>query len=378
MEKKKIFGLGVILIVIVIFIIFLFSSENEQSKNNNEILLGAILHLTNNDYSHVGVAMQEGIELAINEINVKGGINGQLVHVIYEDSQNNNLKALNAAQKLIEIDQVQVVFVSTYGEAMAIGSYFEEKKIPLVVLWDANEDIQNLGEYVFSTGVWTKASGTRIADFAYQDLGVKRVGVIYHSTEWSESVTNYFKEEFIKLGGEITIEEKVLPETVDFKTHLLKVQERDPDAIFAPIDRNLDIFFKQIKSSGFQKYVLSSDAVTQMVIDNAKGGAEGIYYTTIAVPQNEYTTNFVDKYKSLYKKEPQELIYVGFGYDGAKVILNSLTQGAKNPQEVKKYLYQVQSVEGSFSLLTMNSKGSIPKLESVFTVHNGEETFVKE
>src|SRR3989344_2420026 len=68
-----------------------------QSQEDSTIKIGAILHLTNNDYSSVGVAMQEGIDLAVAEQNKLGGINGKQIVVIYEDDQYNIQKANTAA-----------------------------------------------------------------------------------------------------------------------------------------------------------------------------------------------------------------------------------------------------------------------------------------
>src|SRR4051812_43799100 len=67
------------------------------------IRIGAILHLSGNEYEQVGQAMKEGIDLAVAEQNAKGGINGTPVTVIYEDDQYNNIKANSAGQKLIQV-----------------------------------------------------------------------------------------------------------------------------------------------------------------------------------------------------------------------------------------------------------------------------------
>lgn len=344
------------------------------SAQEDELRVGVILHLTNNDYVNVAQGMQEGIELAANEATDSG----RKVSLIYEDDQNNIVQAVNAANKLLEADNIDVALISTFGETMAAGPIFEKKKVPLIVLWDSNKELENLGDYVFSTGVWTANAGERIADFSRTDLNITNMTIIYHQTEWSTAVKQYFVESFEERNGTILGEHPISEGTTDFRQIILKGTKDNPQAIFAPIDRNIGTFFKQLKESGYAGVVLSSDAITQGAIDSAQGGLEGAYYTVFAVPKSGQAEKFKQKYKEAYKKEPTETIYVAMGYDGMKSILEATKNGPSDPESIKKALYTLQGVEGSFGKLTFSKEGSAPKTESIFQVQNGTEVFIKE
>ena len=361
-----------ITILFILFTSILLTACTSPSGNttleSDEIKIGAILHLTNNDYANVGQEMMKGIELAVENQNTK-------IKIIYEDDHNNPLQALTAAKKLVEVDNVKAVIVSTYGEAMAIGPFFEEKKIPLIVLWDSNKALDDIGDYVFSVGSWTESAGTRIADFAYTDLKVRKIAVISHQTEFSQAITNFFKQRFIKLGGSITSSDSVPPDTTDFRTAILKAKNKDPDAIFAPIDRLLGTFFKQMNQSGYNGFVLSSDAVTQDAIDNADGGAEGIYYTTFKAPIT--ADNLKEQYKKKYNKEPDLLVYNGFAYDAMLALFKAIELSNNNAKSIQTNLYTIKDLPGSLGNISFNKFGSAPKYEGVFQVKNGKEVFVK-
>lgn len=374
--KNKSMLFAIILIVIVILII-IFTIGNKPQEDT--IKIGVILHLSNNDYSDVGVAMKQGIDLYVDNLNKKGGINGKKIKLIYVDSQNNLTIATNAARKLINIDKVSAVLVSTYGEAMAIGPIFESAHIPLIVLWDSNKDLDALGKYIFSIGVWTESSGTRIADFAINDLSIKKIAIISHNTEWSSSVTDFFKKRFTSLGGKIVFEESVNPDTTDFKTVLLKANSSNADALFAPIDRKLDVFFKQSKEIDFNKQILGLESITQQVIDTSRGAADGVYFTTFAIPDNYPLTNIIkDEYITKYGNEPKLFVYVGFGYDGILTVAEAIRLShSSNPENIMKSIYTIHNLKGSFGIINFNKDGSSPRYESVFHIENGKKAFVK-
>lgn len=356
-----------ILKIIVIFITLAGCTPPE-----NELTVGVILHLTNNDYVAQGVAMQEGVELALHDAE-RLGIKAK---VIYEDSQYNIPKAVNSAQKLIEIDHIDAALISTHSEAMSVGPVFEEKKVPLIVLWDSNPDLENLGDYVFAAGAWTPSAGERIAEFALTDLQVKTVALLAHNGEWSQSIKNFFKDYFEENGGKIVSVHDIDPGTSDFRAVITKAIADKPDAIFAPVDNNIGAFFKQLKEAGYSGKVLAADSITQNAIDSSQGGLEGAYYTVFATPKNDRAEEFKREYVEFFKKEPKELIYNAMGYDAMMSILLA-AQNGKESESIKNSLYTIK-VPGAFAEFSFTSEGSAPKIESVFQVQDGKEVFVKE
>lgn len=364
------------LLLVAVLILVLAGCQQEQE----EIRIGAILHLTGSAYAYTGNAMREGIDIAVAEINEQGGIDGKKVRVIYEDDgDGDNVKAVNAAKKFLEVDQVNAAFVESYMQGMAIGPLFEEKKVPLIVLWDANEDLENLGEYVFATGPWTKSAGERLADFAINDLKLKKVSVVHHTSEWSALIAKFFTERFTKKGGKVITTEAVQPGTTDFRTVILKAVSVKPDAVYAPMEFEAGLFFKQLKEAGFDKTIMSSDQINLQIIENAQGGAEGLYYT-LFVPKedNPNIRALSQKYVAKYGKEPDQLLYNGFGYEGIQAIIAAVEQSGGSPEQIKTGLYALDGAQGAFGPIKFTPGGSTMKLENVFQVQKGKEVFVKE
>lgn len=347
-----------------------------QQNATDDIRIGVLLHLSDNPYSDVGDAMREGIDLAVAEQNARGGINGRLVSVIYEDTQYDGTKANAAAQKLINVDDVDAALISTYTEVLSVGPTFEAEKTPLVVLWDSSKEIEDIGDYVFATGAWTESAGSRIAEYAYNDLGLRKIAIVNNNAEWSNAIAGYFTARFTALGGEIVFQESVPESESDFRTLIVKAQQSNPDGIFAPLSTHLDVFFKQTKAAGVTQTLLSADALTQQSIDAAEGTAEGVYYTTIATPTGGNTDRFIEKYRAMYGHDSNLLLFVGMGYDGTRAILHAMEAEGANRESIKNGMYKTQGIEGAFGTISFNEKGSSPRFESVFRVVNGKETFV--
>jgi len=363
----------------MIIALILLASCTSQTENNDEIVIGAILHLSGNTYSYTGNAMREGIDIAVNEINTKGGINGKKIRVLYEDDgDGDNLKATTAAKKMIEVDHVNAAFVESYMQGMAIGPMFEQAHIPLIVLWDANEDLDSIGQYVFSTGPWTKSAGERLADFAVDDLKLKNVVVVHHATEWSSLIAKFFSEKFTSKGGIILDTEVVQPDTQDFRSVILKVMDKHPDAIYAPLEFEAGLFFKQIKEAGYSGTIMSSDQINLQIIENAQGGAEGLYYT-LFLPREDNPSyqELKQKYITAYDKEPDQLLYNGFGYEGIAAVIAAMEKKGTSSEQIKDGLYALDGEPGAFGPLKFTSGGSTIKLEDVYQVQNSKEVFVK-
>ena len=175
--------------------------------------IGAILALSENDAAFANKGFQEGIELGVFAENKKLNVEGINVRVeaFFEDSKLKNLEALTALKRLVFKHQIDTVITSTVVEARSCGRLLEQKKIPSITLWDSSKEIDDIGEYTFSTGLWTESSGAIVTEFIYNKLKKRRAVVFGNEDEWSLKLNNYFKENFEKLGGQVISSNSFLP-----------------------------------------------------------------------------------------------------------------------------------------------------------------------
>ena len=348
----------IIIIAIIAGAVFLLGRENGDISKNNPIKIGAILPLTG-DLAFLGEEIKKGIDLGVAEYKDRG-IN---INVIYEDDQSLSLTAsVNAANKLLNIDKVDVGLTMLFEESRPIAPIFNKKKVPLLVLWDSNKSIQESGEYVFSNGFSTELAGEVMAKFAYWDLNAKTVAIAGHIDPWADIITKSFKDKFETMGGKVVYNEQFNIETKDYRTAILKIKQLNPNAVFFPmIPMNSVQFLIQAKQFNLKSLFLTGDSFISDVINKAGDASEGIYFTNIYAINEE---GLIDRYKKFYNSNPIDITLVSFGYDG---VIKAIDSGDKKSSK---------NIKESLDLV-FGRERSADRVEKIFKIQNGVPTEVK-
>ena len=212
----------------------LVSCERSVETQDSTLKVGAILPLSGN-FAIIGSAIRDGMLLAVEEFK-----HSSTIQVIFEDDQSfRSSAAANAASKLLNVDKVSVILNSVIGTAHPIAFLASAKKVPVLIIWDSSDVIEELGEYVFGLGFKTELVGKEMASFGFSELNLKKFGVVSAANEWSEVVAKAFSEEIKQLGGEIVLHERVSAEESDFKATILKIKSIGARAVFFPFSPDL-------------------------------------------------------------------------------------------------------------------------------------------
>jgi branched-chain amino acid transport system substrate-binding protein len=345
--------------------------------DSNDLKIGALLDLSNDGQAYAGQAMKEGIDLAVAEQNAKGGIHGRQVRIIYEDTQMVPSTIASASHKLLQEDEVAAAFISMSPEAMVAGPIFEEAHVPLVVIWDSNEDIEALGNYSYGLGLWARSASEPMADYAYNTLQYHSVAIIAEQNQqWSLLVADFFKARYEALGGHVSIVLKTRDDERDFRTLLQKVQSTDAQAVFAPLTTPLPTFMMQARDAGVQ--VLTSDAISQTHIDAAKDAANGVYYSNAYVDESTPSLQALSAaYRNMYGHEPKEILITGLGYDAAQVLMQAIARSDGTSEDINAQLATTVDFPGVFGTVSMTPGGAFKRMERIFVVENGRGVLVK-
>ena len=177
MIKKKSFLVTFTLMCILAVGIIFFTScgKKTESKNASEtqvIKIGAILPLTGN-IAYFGEYEKNALEVAMSRI--KNKINGKLIEVVYEDSENNPQKAVSAINKLINNDKVVAVVTQMTNVSYAIAPIAQKNKIILLTL-AMDPKVSAIGDYIFRIYESITDESKRLAEyFIKEELNVKRI-----------------------------------------------------------------------------------------------------------------------------------------------------------------------------------------------------------
>jgi len=216
--KKKIF------IVTIVLLVCLGVITIGCVKKENDITIGALLALTGSGANY-GKSLQQGIELAKEEINVAGGINGKKLKVIYEDSQGDAKTGISAFNKLVSINKVPVVIGSISSVILAVAPVADEKHVVLINSSAISPKICDQAKnFLFSIMV----SGAQEALFMAQDYvrqhKDKPIAVLFSNNSSGIDTKNTFVQALAASGGKVAIEEGYELGSTDFKTQLTKIR----------------------------------------------------------------------------------------------------------------------------------------------------------
>jgi ABC-type branched-subunit amino acid transport system substrate-binding protein len=182
------------------------------------------------------------------------------------------------SKKLVSSEKnIHGVIISTLHEVKVAAPIFKSANMPTLVLWDAAPEIEKMGKNFFSIGPWAPDTGATASRFAGQTLKKKRAVIIANHHDWSLTVSEVFKEDFESKGGEVLAFEVHNPETLDFRSSLLKIMSKKPDVIYAPLVFGIATFAKQLHQQGHAISVIMSDNLTDALIDSAQGALDPHY-----------------------------------------------------------------------------------------------------
>ena len=213
----------------------LFALASCGKKESDSITIGGIFPLSGN-VSVYGVECKNGIDLAIEEINAAGGVNGKKFVLVSEDDEGNPDKTVNAFQKLTTKDGVKIVIGSlTSGCTKAVTSRAQAQKILQIAPAATAPDITDAGDYIFRACFIDPFQGTVGGKFAAENLAAKNAAILYDiGNDYSVGLTENFEKTFVSLGGKIVAKESYATNDKDFNAQLTKIKNSNPDVLYLP------------------------------------------------------------------------------------------------------------------------------------------------
>ncbi len=192
-------------------------------------------------------------QLAVDEINAAGGINGRELELVVEDSKCNAQDSITAYRKLTDVDGVKIILGTTCSGAMlGAAPLAEEDRVILFSPSATNPDIANAGDYIFRTAISDVQLGIDTGNAMWAD-GIRNLATITETTDYAEGVRRTSVEQFEKLGGEVVAMERYASDVTDFRSQLTKLINTNPDALHLATQGELagGTIIKQARELGY-------------------------------------------------------------------------------------------------------------------------------
>jgi len=275
-----------------------------------------------------GVSTDNGIKLAVKEINDAGGINGKKIEIITYDTKSDSKEAGNCVTRLITSDKVVAVLGEVAsGLSLAGGAVCQERGVPMISPSSTNPKVTAGRDYVFRVCFIDPFQGFAVAKFA-KDSGYGKVAVLYEqSAPYSKGLRDEFKKHFEKMSGTIVADHAYTKGDQDFSAQLNAIRTTSPDAIFVPgYYTEVGNIAIQARKLGIKAPLLGGDGWDSEQL--AKIGGEAIekcFYSNHYAPDqpSDAVKNFVAKYKKAYSDQTPDGL-AALGYDAMLVLADAM------------------------------------------------------
>lgn len=340
----------------------------------------AVLAPMSGQVSTFGISTNNGVQLAVEEWNAKGGINGKKIETVVADSQCSADPAVNAANKVIQEDKVKFI----------IGEVCSSASIPVSEIAEANQVIQisptstnpqvtlnkdgSTKKYVFRACFIDPFQGTVMAKFAL-DKGYKTAFIMFdQGNDYVRGLAEYFEKAFTEAGGQVVGKESYTKTDMDFSAILTKVAESKAEVLFLPDYYPIvNLVGAQAKEKGVTAVMMGGDGWDSADLDLK--AADGGFFSNHYSPEDPrpIVQSWVANYQKKYNAVPDALATLG--YDAANLLFAAIEKaGTDDTTKVAEALASLQ-YEAVSGKITFDAQHNPVKNAVVLSVKDGKVSF---
>lgn len=342
------------------------------SADSDVIKLGVIGPLTG-DYSMYGTAVANAAQLAADEINANGGIDGKQVEIIAYDSKGDKTEAVNAYNRLRDQDEIVGLIGGTFsGTTLSIKEIAKEDNMPVLTPTATNGEVTLDASNIFRACYTDPYQGATAAVFAADELKATKAAVLFNIEDpYSEGLAVAFNEKFGELGT-VTSYEGYTKNDADFRAILTKIAAEDPDVLFLPdYIAKVGVILSQVEELGMDVVAIGGDGWDGIEGDYA-AVAEGHYFANHYAKTDEAAVvqDFIKAYEEKFGSSPNAL--AALAYDSTFIMKSAIeAAGSTDSAAIIKAL-AATDLSGVTGNVTFDKNGDPIKSISIIQILNGE------
>ncbi len=327
----------------------------------------------------VGRPMRLGAELAIEEINAAGGVNGRPLTLLEQNDYGSADSAVVVANTLYASDAVAVIGHLFSGTTLAAAPVYNGGANPIVAISPSSSapEVSRAGPWIFRVCPSDNEHGQALARWIRERLGLVRGAVLYLNDPYGRGVRQRFVAEFTRRGGELMGESPYLGTAPDVGVYLDRMAKLGGSQFIVDAGNRseAEAILRQAHARGIDLPLLGADGLEG--IEQAGQLAEGVYETLAYLPQLETAANqrFVAAYKAKYPGEPLPNQPAAASYDALHILARVMAKVGTSRTRIREGLMGVDlqhPYDGVTGRIAFDSLGDVPTREVyVAVVRNG-------
>ncbi|MHB9149746.1 MAG: ABC transporter substrate-binding protein [Thermoleophilia bacterium] len=327
-------------------------------------------------YANYGASHTAGADIAVEELNAAGGVNGGEVSYESGDDLGDPKEAVLVAQKYI--DNPEILFVNGHmfsGATLAAGPKYEEVGLPMISPSATNPDIKTLGAYIWRICMTDAVQGEGLAKYTVNDLGIKKVAIMYDDGDYGRGLADTYEAAFTAAGGEVVGREQYTAGDAEFKAQLTKIKQAGPELIFLsgyyPEGSKI---VQQASELGMKVTFLGSDGYASDELITLGGSAvDGMLVSTFFdyTKADPAVQKFVEAYRAKFAGANPDW-FAASAYDVTMLVAEAATQAGSNDRAaINDAIGSMDSYEGITGTISFDEDGDVVKPLSIVIVKDG-------
>ena len=362
------------------------NSGSSSKKDADKYYIGGIGPTTGATAIY-GTAVKNGAQIAVDEINAAGGINGKLIEYRFEDDQNDAEKAVNAYNTLKDWGMQMLVGTTTTAPCIAVAGKTASDNVFQITPSASSPDVLSSGNgNVFQVCFTDPNQGVASAQYIAENKLATKIGIIYDSSDvYSSGIEEKFEAEAKTQGLNIVSKAAFTADSkTDFGTQLQKAKDAGADLLFLPIYyQEASIILKQADTMGYKPKFFGVDGMDGILtVENfdTKLAEDVMLLTPFAADAKDKTVqNFVKTYKEKYKDTPNQ--FAADSYDAVYALKAAIEESKATTDMSASDMcdalkgamtkIKMQGLTGGKDGLTWNESGEVTKSPKAVIIKNG-------
>ena len=354
------------------------------ARAEDEIVVGEYGSLTGGTATF-GSSTDEGVRLALDQINAAGGVLGKQIRVVVEDDQSKPEAAVTAVQKLISEDHVVAVIGEVASSrSLAAAPICQRSRVPMITPASTNPKVTKVGNFIFRACFIDPFQGAAMANFAMKDDKGPRAtkfAILYDvKNDYSVGLRQFFTDTVKANGGQIVADESYGEGDIDFKAQLTNIEKASPDAIYVPgYYTEVGLICRQARDLGITAPLMGGDGWdSDKLYGIGRDAVNGCFFTNHYSPDedNPKVKDFVAQYRAKYSNKTPDAMAI-LGYDAMGMLADAIKRaGNTGGRAIRDALAHTTDYPGASGTITMDTDRNAQKPIVILKIENDQAHYV--
>lgn len=305
-----------------------------------------------------GKSEEEGVRLAVEEINKKGDFP---IDLLVEDTKAVPADSMNATKKLIQEKVSLIIGPMTSNEAKAAGPIIQNAKVPSLEISVTAENITDIGDCIFRNSVPESKNIPQTVKKTHKLLGYKTAAILYaHDNEQHVTAQKYFQKTMEEEGVQVIDVETFGSKDSEYSAQLTNIQHKAPDVIVVcSYYQEGSRILKKMREMGMDQPVLGDNGFVSPELGKMAGAAaDNVYVSSMwsADRKDEKVQKFVENYTKAYGRAPDQ--FAASAYDGVYMVMDAMQRAGTTTdhKKIRDALAQMKDFKGVCGTFSFDEK----------------------